>query len=463
MKKRILSHLIPLMLFSILFLFFIPLTIHGATQKVALNTTSAYLPKGETTKLKMVGTSKTVKWSSTNKEVATVSSSGKVTAVHYGTATITATVNKVTYKCKVVVVDPDEIDFDQTHDVIVVKGKAVSLNPSSYLYSAAQMKKIPITYKISGNSGVKVSSTGNVTASKAGAFKITAYLGSKKLKTFSMDAQEYTGFAMTEISVPSYEETEFHVPFAGDFAPVFDDVTATVSDPSIAEVDLDFDTNTDNVIDDFHGTGFYVRGLIDGTCTISVTVAGITKEIKVIVGYGVKRLAPIEAVQQNDFTGYFDSELLALQTVRSFMDKYNLFSNTVSTEDKIEHIVDYFIETWKHERYIPYKHGFIYRTMVDGHGVCGDYSGTVSFLLACLGINNIEQAGEANGGAHAWNRVEVDGTWYYLDAYWCANLRSKKTYFLTEKLWSDHTFYYEISRIKDDEEMGHPAYYYAFY
>ncbi|MFT4143507.1 MAG: Ig-like domain-containing protein [Mobilitalea sp.] len=462
-KQKLLPFGIRMMLFSILFLFFIPTIAYGETQKIKLSSTSSFLAKGETTKLKVVGTTKTVKWTSTDKDVATVSSSGKVSAVDYGTTYIKATLDKKTYKCKVVVVDPDDINFKQLHDVIVVNGKPVSLNPSSYDYSATEMKKIPITYKVSGNSGVKVSTTGNVTATKAGSFKITAYLGSKKLETFSMDAQEYTGFTSSEVSLDSYDETNVQVLFKGGFAPIYDDVTATSSDPSVAEVELDLDVELYNDINGYHCTGVYVRGLIDGNCTITVTASGITKKFKVLVGSGIKRLNPIEAIQQNNLTGYFGDELLALTTIRSFMDEYNLFSDTVPTRNKIGYIVDYFIRTWKDERYIPYKHGSIYRTMVDGHGVCGDYSETVCFLLDCLGINNIEQCGVANGGAHAWTKVEVDGKWYYLDAFWCANLRSKKTYFLTETLWYNHTFYYENSYLEDAKEMKLPPYYYDFH
>lgn len=462
-KQKWLGLSFMMMLFCILFVLFIPMTTYGAPQKIKLNTTSSYLPKGGSTTLKVIGTSKSVKWSSTNNTVASVSDSGEVKAIRYGTVYINAMVDKKTYKCKVVVVDPEDINFKQTHDIVVVNGNSVSLNPSSYLYNAAQMKLIPITYKVSGNSGVKVSSAGNITATKSGAFKISAYLGNKLMDTFSMKAQEFNGFAMPELTLSSYDESNYDALFAEGFTPVYADVTITVSDPSIAAVELDYDIDLDNEIATYHCTGIYAHGLIDGSCIVTVTAAGISKVIMINVGSGVKRLNPIEAVQQNDFTGYFDSQLLSLQTVRAFMDKYNLFSDAVSTRDKIGYIVDYFIKTWKDEGYIPYKHGSIYRTMVDGHGVCADYTETVCFLLDCLGIKNIEQCGVANGGAHSWNKVDVDGVWYYLDSFWCANLRSKKTYFLTESLWSDHTFSYERSFIEEAKETKLPPYYNDFH
>ena len=58
---------------------------------------------GNSATLKISGTSKAVKWASNNKVVATVTSKGKVTAIAVGEATITATVNKKKYLCKITV------------------------------------------------------------------------------------------------------------------------------------------------------------------------------------------------------------------------------------------------------------------------------------------------------------------------------------------------------------------------
>lgn len=70
---------------------------------IKLNKKSVTLTKGKTTTLKVTGTKKKVKWSSSNKKIATVSSKGKVTAKKAGTTYIKAKVNGKTLKCKVVV------------------------------------------------------------------------------------------------------------------------------------------------------------------------------------------------------------------------------------------------------------------------------------------------------------------------------------------------------------------------
>ena len=77
-----------------------PETVQAA---VRLNSTKKTMVIGDTYKLKIKGTSKTVKWSSSNSRVATVSAKGVVKAKKTGTATITAKVGSNKYKCKITV------------------------------------------------------------------------------------------------------------------------------------------------------------------------------------------------------------------------------------------------------------------------------------------------------------------------------------------------------------------------
>ena len=70
---------------------------------VRLNKKKATLYVGKSVKLKVLGTKKKAKWSSSNESVAVVSGSGKVYAFGTGTAKITAKVKKKKYVCKVTV------------------------------------------------------------------------------------------------------------------------------------------------------------------------------------------------------------------------------------------------------------------------------------------------------------------------------------------------------------------------
>lgn len=68
-----------------------------------LNTTNKTMTVGATTSLSLKGNAKTVVWTSSNKKIATVSSTGKVKAISPGVANITAKVGSKSYPCKVTV------------------------------------------------------------------------------------------------------------------------------------------------------------------------------------------------------------------------------------------------------------------------------------------------------------------------------------------------------------------------
>ena len=83
-------------------------TAAGATgtitlQKPSLSTKKMYFYVGGKSKLKLENADGKVKWKSSNKKIATVSSTGKVKAKTIGKATVTAICNNKQYKCKIVV------------------------------------------------------------------------------------------------------------------------------------------------------------------------------------------------------------------------------------------------------------------------------------------------------------------------------------------------------------------------
>ncbi len=79
-------------------------SIRVSVPKIKISQKSAELHPGETLQLSMTGTNKDITWKTSNKSVATVSSTGLVKAKSYGTAKITATVDGKKYSCKISVV-----------------------------------------------------------------------------------------------------------------------------------------------------------------------------------------------------------------------------------------------------------------------------------------------------------------------------------------------------------------------
>lgn len=162
--KRFLNLIKPVM-FIVVFLCVINMisfgfdTVEAAVIKLNKSSISIYV--GDTYQLKLTENAKKVTWDTSAKSVATVSSSGKVTAKKAGSAIVTATLNKKTYKCTVKVNDPS----------INKKELVMDLADSSKL--SINGVKGNVTWKSSDNNIVTVSNTGFLYAKNYGTAKIT--------------------------------------------------------------------------------------------------------------------------------------------------------------------------------------------------------------------------------------------------------------------------------------------------
>ena len=131
--------------------------------------TSKTIYKGKTYSEGVKGT-----WTSSNKKIATVNSSGKITAKKAGTCTITAKVSGKTYKCKITVKNCS-ISVSKT-SVTVKKGKSTTV-------TASATPSAGITWS-SSNKKIATVSGGKITGKKKGSCTITAKANgvSKKIK-----------------------------------------------------------------------------------------------------------------------------------------------------------------------------------------------------------------------------------------------------------------------------------------
>ena len=180
---------------------------------VKLDKTSLTLTKGKTYTLKttVTGTNKTVSWSSSNSNIASVDKNGKVTAKTKGTATITAKVDSVSASCKVTVNEPAKttIKLNKTK-VTLGAGEPCTLkatvNPSQ-----------KVTWTSSNPKLVKVDANGKLTVTKdifnyfevEQTVKITAKAGNATATCTVTTNYErvYHKYAI----VPVYEEEQFSV------------------------------------------------------------------------------------------------------------------------------------------------------------------------------------------------------------------------------------------------------------
>ena len=146
-------------------------------ETISLNKSVYTLKKGKTVKLKAVlnkaAKRKGVKWSSSNRKVATVSKNGKVTAKRKGKAAITATVKGTSVKarCKITVGTPVSKVTLNRKSLTLKTGQSFSLK-TSISPKKASVKKV--NYKSSNKRVASVSKKGVIQAVSAGTVKITA-------------------------------------------------------------------------------------------------------------------------------------------------------------------------------------------------------------------------------------------------------------------------------------------------
>ena len=169
--------------------------------KVKLNKTKATIEKGKTLKLKATVTptyleDKSVTWQSSDTKVAKVSSSGKVTAVKAGTATITCTSNATSAKatCKVTV---GYVKLDKA-EAVVQKGKTVTLKAAVY---PSSLKDQSVIWESSNTKIATVTSKGKVKGVKAGKAAITCTSVATGLSATCVVTVGYVSLDQTEVSV----------------------------------------------------------------------------------------------------------------------------------------------------------------------------------------------------------------------------------------------------------------------
>lgn len=114
-----------------------------------------------------------------------------------------------------------------------------------------------------------------------------------------------------------------------------------------------------------------------------------------------------------------------------------------SPHQKVRAIHDYVVS------HLTYDEGMTkftaYEALTEGKTVCQGYALLVHAMLREAGIPGQIIEGEAGGTLHAWNLVQLDGSWYHLDATWDDPLpnRGKQiryTYYLRtdEEMRGDH-------------------------
>ena len=261
--------------------------------KVALNKTSATLKsKGQTVQLTATvspsnATNKTLEWKSSNTNVATVDSSGKVTAVANGTATITATAkddSKKSASCKITVSIPSttvpvsSVSLNKTSATLTAKGQTAQLTATVAPSNATNK----VVTWASDNGAVATVNNGVITAVGNGTANITVKTADGgKTATCKVTVNIPVPVTPKPVSVSSVSLNKTSATLTSKGATTT--LTATVS-PSNAD-NKSVTWSTDNSAVATVNSSGVVTAVANGSCNITARTAdgGKTSSCKVTV------------------------------------------------------------------------------------------------------------------------------------------------------------------------------------
>ncbi|EKQ56798.1 MULTISPECIES: transglutaminase domain-containing protein [unclassified Clostridium] len=122
----------------------------------------------------------------------------------------------------------------------------------------------------------------------------------------------------------------------------------------------------------------------------------------------------------------------------------NIAPDSMSQSDKELAIHDWIVNNTEYDQtftiYDPYN------TLLKHTGVCEGYSMLAQKMFSLAGIKSTIVQGTADGQAHAWNMVYIDGKWRHVDCTWddpvsFEDILSHKYYNLTDQeMEADHSW-----------------------
>ncbi len=113
----------------------------------------------------------------------------------------------------------------------------------------------------------------------------------------------------------------------------------------------------------------------------------------------------------------------AISQIEQVRDRI-LANKKSNTYDNIKMVHDYLIENMKYDTTVSKNNIYnIYGSMINGEAVCEGYAKSFKYLMDALDIPCTLTIGEATNlegqtEKHAWNYVQLNGTWYAVDTTW---------------------------------------------
>ncbi len=229
----------------------------------------------------IVGTGKSVKWTTSDKTVATVSG-GRVTGKNTGTAIITATANGVSATCEVTVIK-DSLSISE-EKVLLYTGETKQIR------SNATSKEV-VVWESSNDNVVTVDEKGKLTAVGEGTATIRISLSNAAAGTVSRDTTDTCEVTVKDSRMEIYNE-EISLKTKGT------DKTCTLSYQVTGRRNTIKWTTSNSKVVSVSGGKLTAKSV--GTATVTATANGVSDTVEVTVS----AYEPTITLSQNEYTLY---------------------------------------------------------------------------------------------------------------------------------------------------------------
>ena len=299
-------------------------------ESVTLSKTSVTLKAGESETLTATvkpdnTTYKTVTWTSTKEDVATVDENGKITAVSKGAATIIATCGTVSATCAVTV------EYSDATDIIVTPGSGLDdIFTKGLTIKDGESKKIDLTvvpataspefvWTSSNEDVVTIDKEGNITAVGVGTATVTVTSGEfSKTFTVTVDPVPAESVTLSKTSVTlKVGESEILVATVLPENTTDKTVTWTSSDISVVTVD---ENGKLTAVGGGNATVTATCGSVSATCKVTVIVPAESvllsaSDVEMLVGDTEMLVATVLPENTTDKTVTWESSDASVVTI----------------------------------------------------------------------------------------------------------------------------------------------------